>query len=179
MVGVAKKSLDDYLLQLRLGRKYGFDFHKHGESKIGILRSFNKQMKKKCKQGKFMPGRKKKEEEEDYSDMIRNIILDIHAPKINKEIDDSLRIDLVYSKDSTLSVDNKNYNEVDATGIASFEQKSIWNTFNWTGSIYPVNLNMQNLSFNFEEEVPNLWFNEFDHTYSYVWFDHFADSFNA
>ena len=25
-VGVAKKSLDDYLLQLRFGKKFGFDF---------------------------------------------------------------------------------------------------------------------------------------------------------
>ncbi|MFM7852716.1 MAG: hypothetical protein ACKO96_12580 [Flammeovirgaceae bacterium] len=25
-VGVSKKSLDDYLLQLRFGKKYGFDF---------------------------------------------------------------------------------------------------------------------------------------------------------
>lgn len=25
-VGVSKKSLDDYLLQMRFGKKYGFDF---------------------------------------------------------------------------------------------------------------------------------------------------------
>lgn len=77
IVGVAKKSLDDYLLQLRLGRKYGFDFSKYGNSKIGVLRTFNKTMKKKTKEGKFMPGRKKKEEEEDYTEMIQNIISDI------------------------------------------------------------------------------------------------------
>jgi len=28
-VGVSKKSLDDYLLQLRFGKKYGFDFQRH------------------------------------------------------------------------------------------------------------------------------------------------------
>jgi hypothetical protein len=29
IIGVAKKSLDDYLLQLRLGCRYGFDFKRH------------------------------------------------------------------------------------------------------------------------------------------------------
>jgi len=29
LVGISKKSLDDYLLQLRFGRMYGFDFLKH------------------------------------------------------------------------------------------------------------------------------------------------------
>jgi hypothetical protein len=38
--------LDDYLLQLRYGKKYGFDFNEHKEAKIGILRAFVK----KCKQ---------------------------------------------------------------------------------------------------------------------------------
>lgn len=45
-VGISKKSLDDYLLQLRYGKKYGFDFNEHKEAKIGILRAFVK----KCKQ---------------------------------------------------------------------------------------------------------------------------------
>ena len=43
MVGVSKKSLDDYLLQLRAGRIYGFDFVKNGDQKVGILRHFVKQ----------------------------------------------------------------------------------------------------------------------------------------
>ena len=29
IINISKKSLDDYLLQLRLGRKYGFDFNKN------------------------------------------------------------------------------------------------------------------------------------------------------
>ena len=45
MVGVSKKSLDDYLLQLRAGRIYGFDFIKHGNDKVGTLRHFVKQQK--------------------------------------------------------------------------------------------------------------------------------------
>jgi len=41
-VGVSKKSLDDYMLQLRLGSKYKFDFQKHKDDKVGVLRSFIK-----------------------------------------------------------------------------------------------------------------------------------------
>ena len=41
-VKVSKKSLDDYLLQLRFGKKFGFDFEQHRESKVGVLRSFVK-----------------------------------------------------------------------------------------------------------------------------------------
>ena len=41
-VGISKKSLDDYLLQLRYGKKYNFDFNSHKEDKIGVLRAFVK-----------------------------------------------------------------------------------------------------------------------------------------
>lgn len=46
-IGISKKSLDDYLLQLRLGRKYGFDFNLHKDDKVGILRAFVKDNRKK------------------------------------------------------------------------------------------------------------------------------------
>ena len=42
MIDISKKSLDDYLLQLRLGRKYGFDFNLNKNNKVGVLRSFVK-----------------------------------------------------------------------------------------------------------------------------------------
>ena len=42
MVGISKKSLDDYLLQLRLGRKFGFNFNQNKTKKVGILRAFVK-----------------------------------------------------------------------------------------------------------------------------------------
>ena len=45
-VGVSKKSLDDYLLQLRFGKKYQFDFEKHRQDKVGVLRTSVKTMKK-------------------------------------------------------------------------------------------------------------------------------------
>ena len=44
-IGIAKKTLDDYLLQLRAGKKYGFDFNQHKEDKIGVLRAFVKEQK--------------------------------------------------------------------------------------------------------------------------------------
>lgn len=46
-VGVSKKSLDDYLSQIRLGRYNGFDFNKNKDQKVGKLRLFNKDIKKK------------------------------------------------------------------------------------------------------------------------------------
>lgn len=44
-VGISKKSLDDYLLQLRFGRKFGFDFNIHRDAKVGVLRAFVKKHK--------------------------------------------------------------------------------------------------------------------------------------
>jgi hypothetical protein len=34
-VGIAKKTLDDYLLQIRNGKKYGFNFNEKVNAKIG------------------------------------------------------------------------------------------------------------------------------------------------
>lgn len=42
LVGVSKKSLDDYYYQLRVGEKHDFDFTSHLEDKIGVLRAFIK-----------------------------------------------------------------------------------------------------------------------------------------
>lgn len=41
-IGISKKSLDDYLIQLRIGKMYGFDFNEHKNDKVGVLRSFVK-----------------------------------------------------------------------------------------------------------------------------------------
>ena len=41
-IGINKKTLDDYLIQIRIGKKFGFDFNKHQNEKIGILRNFIK-----------------------------------------------------------------------------------------------------------------------------------------
>ena len=42
IVGVSKKSLDDYYSQLRKARTYGFDFSSHKNSMFGIVRKFVK-----------------------------------------------------------------------------------------------------------------------------------------
>lgn len=39
-VGISKMSLDDYLLLLRRGCQYGFDFALHAEKSVGTLRKF-------------------------------------------------------------------------------------------------------------------------------------------
>lgn len=43
MLGLSKKSLDDYLLQVRHGLKRGFDFERHKNRSIGFLRDFIKE----------------------------------------------------------------------------------------------------------------------------------------
>ena len=42
IIGVSKKSLDDYYYQLRVGEKHDFDFASHLNDKIGVLRAFIK-----------------------------------------------------------------------------------------------------------------------------------------
>jgi hypothetical protein len=49
-IGMSKKSLDDYLLQLRFGRKFGFDFDGFRNEKVGVLRAFVKQKKGELRQ---------------------------------------------------------------------------------------------------------------------------------
>jgi len=70
LVGVSKKSLDDYLLQIRLGRKYGFNFNENKYKKIGVLRDQVKKekekepgfIKKKINKGKKKGAENKKED---------------------------------------------------------------------------------------------------------------------
>jgi hypothetical protein len=44
-VGISKKSLDDYLIQLRIGKQFGFIFNEHKNDKVGVLRAFVKKHK--------------------------------------------------------------------------------------------------------------------------------------
>ena len=44
-VGISKKSLDDYLIQLRMGKMLGFNFNEHKNDKVGVLRTFIKKNK--------------------------------------------------------------------------------------------------------------------------------------
>ena len=50
MIGISKKSLDDYLLQLRFGKKFNFDFEANKDCKIGKLRLYVKQERLKVKE---------------------------------------------------------------------------------------------------------------------------------
>ena len=43
--GISKKSLDDYLIQLRIGKLFGFNFTEHKNDKVGVLRAFVKKHK--------------------------------------------------------------------------------------------------------------------------------------
>lgn len=45
LVGISKKSLDDYYCQLRLGEFYNFDFANKLNEKMGVLRSYVKDYK--------------------------------------------------------------------------------------------------------------------------------------
>lgn len=44
-VSISKKSLDDYLMQLRSAKRFGFDFEKHAQMKVGVIRSFVRKKK--------------------------------------------------------------------------------------------------------------------------------------
>lgn len=48
-VGLSKKSLDDYLLQIRFAKRFGFDFEQHKHDNIGVLRQFVKREKEATK----------------------------------------------------------------------------------------------------------------------------------
>ena len=46
-VGLSKKSLDEYLKQIRKGKQYNFDFNKHKNDKVGFLRGYVRKMEEK------------------------------------------------------------------------------------------------------------------------------------
>ena len=45
-VNISKKSLDDYLFQIRFGHRFKFNFNEHYNEKVGVLRDFVRQSKK-------------------------------------------------------------------------------------------------------------------------------------
>ena len=53
-VGISKKSLDDYLLQLRAAKECKFDFINDKDKKIGFLRSFVKSRKERNEKNAIM-----------------------------------------------------------------------------------------------------------------------------
>ena len=57
MLGVSKKSLDDYYCQLRLAELHQFDFGQHLHEKMGVLRSYVKERKMEEEQKRLKPHR--------------------------------------------------------------------------------------------------------------------------
>lgn len=57
MLGVSKKSLDDYYCQLRLAEFYEFDFGLHLQEKMGVLRSYVKERKVEEERRRIKPHR--------------------------------------------------------------------------------------------------------------------------
>lgn len=70
-VGIAKKSLDDYLLQLRSAKRFGFNFKEHGDDRVGILRAYVRKFKNIQKEmGKI----------EDGQEIPDAVLLKLHEP---------------------------------------------------------------------------------------------------
>ena len=63
-VGISKKSLDDYLFQIRYGYRFGFNFNEHYNEKVGILRDFVRQKKKLTSKKEVSRKRKNRKEDE-------------------------------------------------------------------------------------------------------------------
>ena len=86
-IDVSKKSLDDYLLQIRFGRKCGFNFDENKNEKIGTLRTYNDEWKKnnivntekkERKQRKKKTKKDKAKEENKEQNKISNISLELN-----------------------------------------------------------------------------------------------------
>ena len=98
ILGLSKKSLDDYLLQIKIARSYGFDFNENKDKNIRVLREFikskNPKKNKRNKKNKNDNNEEKennineendKNENNEEEDNQEND-LDVH---INKKSDDS------------------------------------------------------------------------------------------
>ena len=74
-INVSKKSLDDYLLQIRLGRKCGFNFDDNKNQKIGVLRTYveSKKIKKESnrRKKKKTKGEEKEEKKEEKKEGLK------------------------------------------------------------------------------------------------------------
>jgi hypothetical protein len=63
-VNLSKKSLDEYLNQLLLGKQYGFNFNAHKNDKVGILRGYVKKQQNKEKENNKGERKKKTKKKE-------------------------------------------------------------------------------------------------------------------
>jgi len=93
-VGVAKKSLDDYLLQIRSAKKFGFNFQEHYNERVGVLRTYVKKCKTTNKSSSTRHSdnfdekenntpksqKSKKDKEERFSDLWKRMSEQVSAP---------------------------------------------------------------------------------------------------
>ncbi|EGR32723.1 hypothetical protein IMG5_072670, partial [Ichthyophthirius multifiliis] len=84
MVGLSRKTLDDYFSQIKKAEKLGFDFQLHKEEKMGMLRKYVKQFNYNIKsssnntqdvQEKFQIKEEADEEEEDEQESFQNYLV--------------------------------------------------------------------------------------------------------
>ncbi len=103
-IDVSKKSLDDYLLQIRLGRKFGFDFDKFKYQKIGELRDYVKKIKEK------EPGLTKKRETKKKTKKNKNYINN-NVNNDNNDIEEEEVEEIKEDKKKSQKKGNKNGNK--------------------------------------------------------------------
>ena len=110
-IDVSKKSLDDYLLQIRMGRKYGFDFDKNKYKKIGELREF---VKKEMENDKTLNRQKRtikknNKNGKDKGDKKENI-----KGKIEEDKKENIQNEVIKSKENKKLINAKiNYDNLD------------------------------------------------------------------
>ena len=93
-VDISKKSLDEYLNQIRFGKLLGFDFNKHRNDKVGVLRGFVKtqmsNMEEKFNMNNLIKNKRKRakqEKKEEVSNIEEiNITIDETNQKFNPTI---------------------------------------------------------------------------------------------
>ena len=93
-VDISKKSLDEYLNQIRFGKLLGFDFNKHRNDKVGVLRGFLKtqmsNMEEKFNMNNLIKNKRKRakqEKKEEVSNIEEiNITIDETNQKFNPTI---------------------------------------------------------------------------------------------
>jgi len=89
-VGISKKSLDDYLLQIRFGRKFSFNFNENTENNFGVLRAF-------VKQQKFLSYSMNPEPRQTFFDISHKITEDNYVKKKPLGFDEEINTDCFFT----------------------------------------------------------------------------------
>jgi len=54
ILGVSKKTIDDYMMLIKMGRRYGFEFNSHINEGLGTLRNFIRHQKQQERENESM-----------------------------------------------------------------------------------------------------------------------------